>query len=204
MNRSETINELAAALSKAQGEFESAKKDRANPFFKSKYADLASVLDATREAMAKNGLSFSQVPTRGDGDKITLTTMIMHSSGQWISGDYPVIVTKMDAQGLGSGITYARRYALQAMLGVSADDDDGEAAVGRVSKSASVTGAPVNKKPEWTKEQSEEAGFIRAEIIELGGEQRFKTLWEKMKYDQPSDTIDAMTALVSELRGMKE
>jgi UTP-glucose-1-phosphate uridylyltransferase len=128
----------------------------------------------------------------------------MHKSGQWISGDYPVLVAKMDAQGLGSAITYARRYALQAMLGVAAEDDDGEAAMGRTVKAASTSGEVKTKKPEWTQDQTSEAGSIRNEIIELGGEVRFKALWEKMKYDNPSDTIDAMTALVSELRGMKE
>lgn len=203
MNKSDNINELAAALSKAQACFEAAKKDRANPFFKSKYADLASVLDATREALAKNNLSFSQIPVKENGE-LLLQTIIMHSSGQWISGAYPILTAKMDAQGLGSGITYARRYALQAMLGVAAEDDDGEAAVGRTVKAATVTGEVKTKKPEWTKDQTAEAGTIRAEIEELGGGERFKTLWSKMQYDNPSDTIDAMTALVKELRDMKE
>jgi hypothetical protein len=202
MNKSEQINELADALSKAQASFEGAKKDRNNPFFKSKYADLASILDAVRDAMGKNGLSFSQIPTKAEGDKIILQTLVMHKSGQWISGDYPVLVAKMDAQGLGSAITYARRYALQAMLGVAAEDDDGEAAMGRSVKQATVTGEVVKKKPVWSNEQSKEAGEIKDQIMALdpeNGDRLSTDLWRRMSYDMPSDVIDALRALLADL-----
>lgn len=130
MQMSENINELAAALAKAQGEMKNAGKTSDNPFFKSKYADLAEILNAVREPLSKYGLSVSQLyDGMGMPDKtITVTTLLMHSSGQYIgnSANYPV--AKADIQGVGSAITYARRYSLAAILGLSQEDDDGNAA----------------------------------------------------------------------------
>ena len=128
MNRSEQIGELAAALAKAQGQMTGAKKDSDNPFFKSKYADLASVVDAIREPFAENGLAYVQAPCPTEGDRVEVETVLMHSSGQWVSSTVEVPVTKQDAQGYGSALTYARRYGLQAIAGVAAEDDDGNAA----------------------------------------------------------------------------
>lgn len=127
MIKSEQINEIAAALSKAQANIKGAIKDSSNPFFKSKYADLESVIGCSREALSDNNLSFVQL-TRVDGDKITLETMLMHSSGQFIVSEYPIITQKTDSQSIGSAITYARRYSLTAMLGIPQVDDDGNAA----------------------------------------------------------------------------
>lgn len=124
---SPTIGKLAEALSKAQGEFEHAKKAVDNAFFKSKYADLASVIDAAREPLAKNGLSVIQTTKTMDG-KVTLVTMLSHSSGEWIRGEYPINPTKQDPQGYGSAFTYARRYCFSAITGIASDDDDGNAA----------------------------------------------------------------------------
>lgn len=132
---SENINELATALSKAQGEMTSAKKDSINPHFKSKYADLSSVWDACREPLFKNGLAVIQITRHKEG-KIEVVTMLTHSSGQWIKSFLPVIMTKQDAQGLGSSLTYSRRYALSAIVGVAPDDDDGEASIDRRPKPA--------------------------------------------------------------------
>lgn len=130
MTKSEQINELAAALAKAQGQMEGAKKDSDNPFFKSKYADLSSVVDAIRGAFAEHGLSYVQLPEPCEGEEVAVDTVLMHSSGQWISSRTVVPVTKKDAQGYGSALTYARRYGLQAIAGVAAEDDDGNAATG--------------------------------------------------------------------------
>ena len=104
MNQSESINELAAALSKAQGQLEGAKKDSNNPFFKSKYADLSSVWDACRQALSNNGLSIIQSPEEAESG-IAIETMILHSSGQWVKGRYTMPVSKLDAQAVGSAIT---------------------------------------------------------------------------------------------------
>lgn len=128
--KSESIMKLAEALSKAQGEFGHVKKDSLNPFFKSKYADLASILEAVRPALAKHGLSHVQLAgANAEGDAV-VSTYLLHSSGEFISGELSLPVTKADAQGFGSALTYARRYGLQAILGVAAeDDDDGNGAV---------------------------------------------------------------------------
>ncbi len=127
MERSESMKEIATALCKAQSMMKHAKKDSANPFFKSHYADLASVIDAIREPFASQGLSFVQ--GIGDSDHgVAIETMLLHTSGEWLSSTYSVPVTKADAQGVGSAITYGRRYALAALCGVAAEDDDGNAA----------------------------------------------------------------------------
>lgn len=121
------INELAAALAKAQGEMGHAVKDATNPHFKSNYADLASVWDACRAAFSKNGLSVTQ-PTTNAPEGVTVVTLLMHASGQWIKSELTLPVAQRTAQAYGSAITYGRRYGLAAAAGVAADDDDGNAA----------------------------------------------------------------------------
>ena len=129
MNKSESIKELATALAKAQGQIKGAVKDSANPFFKSKYADLASVVEAIRNAFAANGLSYIQSVEPSDKDEVRVETTILHSSGEWIGcGVLALPVSKVDAQGYGSALTYARRYSLSAATGVAPEDDDGNAA----------------------------------------------------------------------------
>jgi len=123
MYQSEQINELAFALSKAQSEITPAIKDSVNPFFKSKYADLSNVWDACRTPLTKNGLTVIQTMDYKE-DKIFLVTTLAHSSGQWIKSILPIIPNKQDAQGIGSAITYMRRYSLAALVGVTTDEDD--------------------------------------------------------------------------------
>jgi len=128
MSRSESIKELAAALSKAQGQMKDAIKDSDNPFFKSKYADLSSVWDACRKALSDNGLSVIQNPLMakvGETESFCLETTLFHESGEYMSGLYPIKPVKDDPQGHGSAITYARRYALAGIVGVAQADDDG-------------------------------------------------------------------------------
>jgi len=127
--QSPDIGKLAEALSKAQGEMEGAKKDAKNPFFKSDYATLHSVWAACREHLSKNNLSVIQT-TEGNGE-LTVVTTLAHSSGQWVKGKLSIKPPKVDPQALGSCITYLRRYALAAMVGLSPADDDGEAAMTR-------------------------------------------------------------------------
>lgn len=130
MNQSQTIGALAAALAKAQADITGAVKDSANPFFKSKYADLESVWNACRKPLTSNGLSVIQTtqPTRHG---TMLVTTLAHSSGEWIRGYMPILTKDASAQSQGSGISYARRYALAALVGVYQTDDDAEAAQGR-------------------------------------------------------------------------
>lgn len=128
MNKSESIANLAAALCKFQANIGKVKKEATNPFFKSKYASLANILDVIQKPLADAGLSFCQLP-----DADCLTTILMHDSGEWIEATYCMPVAKInDPQAMGSAITYARRYALGSILGLNIDeDDDGEKAMQR-------------------------------------------------------------------------
>lgn len=127
-----TPGQLAAALCKAQSEMEGAKKDSENPFFKSKYADLASVWDACRGPLTSNGLAVTQATDMLEGVLVLVTTL-HHVSGETVSGRYPIRTKDDTPQALGSAMTYARRYSLAAMVGVCPEDDDGEAAQARDS-----------------------------------------------------------------------
>lgn len=127
MKQSETIANLAAAMAAAQGSMGAAIKGNSNPFFKSKYADLGSVIQAIKPHFAEHGLSYVQFPVTGE-NAVGVTTRLMHSSGEWLEQEYFIPLGKMDAQAAGSAITYARRYALQAIAGIPAEDDDGNAA----------------------------------------------------------------------------
>jgi hypothetical protein len=147
METSTEIGKLAEALAKAQGEIKGAAKDSTNPHYRSKYADLASVWDACRAALTKNGLSVVQLPdTTADG--VFLHTTLAHSSGQWMRGTMPVRPVQDTPQGLGSALTYARRYSLAAMVGVAPDDDDdgNAASAGTPANNGHRTAAP--KAPE--------------------------------------------------------
>lgn len=135
MLKSDLINEIAAALAKAQGQIEGAKKSSSNPFFKSKYADLAECWNTCREALTANGISVIQMPEEiNENGRLNITTMLAHSSGQYISSTLTMTVTKLDPQAIGSAITYGRRYALAAMVGLAQEDDDGEKAMARQEK----------------------------------------------------------------------
>lgn len=129
--QSEQIGELAAALSKAQGKITGALKDSANPFFKSKYADLASVWDACRVALSENQLAVIQ-QTESDDSGVFVITTLAHSSGQWMRSRLRLTPKDGSPQSMGSAITYGRRYALAAAVGVAQVDDDGNAASGKV------------------------------------------------------------------------
>jgi len=141
MNTSESIKNLAASLCKAQAEMGGAVKDSKNPFFKSDYADLTSVIKAIKEPFANHGLSYTQFPTNDDG-RIGVSTLLMHESGEYLEHSYTLPTTKADPQAAGSAITYARRYALQSIAGIPTADDDAESAMIRnnQSKNAVVSG----------------------------------------------------------------
>lgn len=132
MMQSETIGKLAEALAKAQATMNEAKEDSKNPFFKSNYADLTSIWRACKGSLTANGIAISQ-PTIMMDNQLYVSTMMIHTSGEWIRGLYPVITTKNDPQSMGSATTYARRYALAAIAGVckEGEDDDAEQAMPR-------------------------------------------------------------------------
>lgn len=125
--RSEQISDLFTALGKAQGLFANAEKVGENPHFHSRYATLEAVIEATKQGRVDNNLVVIQMPVNIE-DAIGVTTLLGHSSGQWIESTLAVPPGKYDAQGAGSVITYLRRYSLMAVLGIAAEDDDGEAA----------------------------------------------------------------------------
>jgi hypothetical protein len=123
MEKSTSIKEIAIALCNFQSAVDTIRKTATNPFFKSKYADLADILEVIRQPLADNGLSFVQFPK----GKYGLDTMLLHTSGEWISESYEMEPQKKDPQGAGAVITYQRRYALGAILGLNIDiDTDGE------------------------------------------------------------------------------
>lgn len=133
ISHSPEIKELVAALAKAQGVMKPAVFNRVNPHYKNRYADFTSCMDACRGPLSDNGLAPIQYCETVDG-KLNLVTMLAHVSGQWMKSEFPLIASKMDSQGIGSAMTYAKRYSLCGMVGIVADeegDDDGELAVGR-------------------------------------------------------------------------
>ena len=138
MKTSDQLGKLSKALVTALGAVTGVTKDSKNPHFKNDYASLEAVTEMARPILAANGLCVVQSPGALDGGRIPVTTRIIHESGEWIEGEIVIPLSKADAQGAGSAVTYARRYALMAMLGVAPVDDDGEAAVERV---------PTNKAP---------------------------------------------------------
>jgi hypothetical protein len=138
-------DKLFEALAKMQGALDNAKKESDNPYFKSKYADLATCLQTAKKPMADNGLSISQHCTF-DGQFVQCVTILGHSSGQMMISTLMIPVAKKDAQGIGSSITYARRYALSSIIGLTQKDDDGEGAVGRTEKDAETKWEKTAKK----------------------------------------------------------
>ena len=124
MRQSESITKIAAAIVKAQGELNAVSKDGTNPHFRSKYATLQNIVESCRDTLRKHGLAVVQTFAETDGTYINLDTTLLHESGEWIAGTFTMTPTKHDPQGMGSATTYARRYALSAILGIVTDDDD--------------------------------------------------------------------------------
>jgi hypothetical protein len=167
MRTSENINELGAALALAQAEMGHAAKDAVNPHFRSKYANLASMIDACRGALTKNAIAVIQSPAMDRENRtVSVTTRLVHSSGQWVEGELEAEVAKTDPQAIGSAITYLRRYGLAALTSVASDDDDGAAAVAPTARPRPST-APVEYD----------------QLVEL--QAKVKTLGAAIRDDQP-------------------
>jgi len=126
--KSESIAALAKAIALSQLHVENALKSSTNPHFKSKYADLAEILNTVRPVFSANGIAIVQTPTFESG-VASVETMLCHESGEFISSICSSPISKQDAQGIGSAITYLRRYSLAAMCGIAQEDDDGQHAV---------------------------------------------------------------------------
>lgn len=149
MERSEQIQELAGALAKARLKFKEVKKTTENPFFRTKYADLAALIEATYEALSENGLSVVQTPTGiGEDGRVRVSTTLLHSSGQWLEHTITVPLAKIDVQGIGSATTYSKRYSYQSILNIAGDpDDDGNAASQKFENKGDGTFAKSDPKP---------------------------------------------------------
>ena len=201
MNKSESIQNIAKALVGFQAEVKNPANTADNPFFKSKYAPLPDILNDVRPLLAKHGLALLQAPS-GDGDKIVITTLLMHESGEWIEA-CPLILKadKATAQGAGSAITYGRRYALSAVLGISSeDDDDGNQATKPTQPPApqkpasqKPTDAPtkVNFAGFWT--ETAKLGFTKEQVHQFAGVASISD-WDKPQVD----------ALYKQLKKVKE
>lgn len=162
MNTSEQINEIAAALAKAQAEIENPTFNKTNPHFKSQYADLASVLNAVRPALSKHGIAIMQMSGMEEAG-VVLYTRLTHSSGQWIQSVYPVTISQKH-QDIASAMTYAKRISLSAMAGVAGeDDDDGNAA--NNAPVNTVRAAKQTPKPVANGYSDEESASVLAEMI---------------------------------------
>lgn len=172
MKHSEQINELSAALAKAQRIMKGAKKDSANPFFKSKYADLASVAGACLDQLNDHGLSVVQAPSSLDDGRVAVETMLLHSSGQWMSETLTGKPKDDGPQALGSVITYLRRYALAAFAGVAPEDDDAEAAEGRKGKPEPAKAVKPVGYDDW---------LLDLEAVALEGTPALESAWKKSK-----------------------
>jgi hypothetical protein len=135
VQKSETIGNLSKALTAVQSKIKPAVKDSNNPFFKSKYADLNAVWDSARELLAENGLAVIQGNSVGLDNTVIVETILSHESGEWIQSELCLPLAKHDPQGVGSAVTYGRRYGLAAIVGIVADvDDDGNHASGHNGK----------------------------------------------------------------------
>lgn len=145
MEHSESIAKLAPALVAAVAEVNNATKNAKNPHYKSTYADLAEIINTVKPVFASHGLAVVQIPGLRDGHA-TVETMLVHDSGEWIKGESGSPLQKNDPQGVGSAITYLRRYSLAALAGIAQEDDDGNAASGSRSSAppAAKTSAPAD------------------------------------------------------------
>jgi|GEM_PF-754835 len=162
---SPSIGQLAAALAKAQSKINGAAKDSTNPHFNSRYADLASVWDACRDPLSANEIAVIQLP-KAEGSKVQVTTMLAHSSGEYIRETLSCVARDAGAQAVGSAITYLRRYSLASFAGIAPADDDGESAEGRGESAQAGRQATTRKAAPRTKAAPAEARVDTSGVAE--------------------------------------
>ncbi|WP_052351557.1 ERF family protein [Deinococcus pimensis] len=211
MNRSENITNIAGALVAAQGQLQVAVKDSTNPAFRSRYADLGAVWEAARPALQANGLSVVQMPMPCEPGHAALETVLLHQSGEYLSSVSQTRLVKDDPQGYGSAITYLRRYAMSAILGIVADDDDGNAASGQrppVSTTRTQgqrgTTPPKETAAEVEKRQALEKGasMIGDVAAKLRAQGRGKHVEEILARHEWRTDVEAARAAYSELAAL--
>lgn len=198
---SQSLGALAKALALVQAEMKPAPKTSTNPFFKSHYADLTSCLETALPVLSKHGLSVSQTTTVEDSNTTLLVTMLLHESGEWIRGFYPILSKDNSPQAIGSAVSYAKRYAFCAIIGLaSGDDDDAETASKRppdakeraaIASNSNWVGGPteaqikrlwaISKASGWTKDD------VRHSLDELGLDSTAKL--NKLQYEKLCDNM---------------
>lgn len=202
MHQSESIAALAASLSLFQMNCDSAKKNAANPHLKNKYADLGSVWDAIRAPLGEFNLAVVQLPMPGEPGTLKLRTQLVHTSGEWIASEIVMPLGKQDPQGYGSALTYARRYALAAMLGVTQDDDDAASAVRPPRQDTAptpigakrLTDAQVKKAQATRQEAKLTPEAVKALCADNGLPASLTALWTGEQYDALLNLMEAAKA----------
>lgn len=189
-----TIHTALIAVAK---EIQNPIKTAENPHFRSKFAPLCEILTVVRPLLAKHGLVMTQATDVTEHGPVLVTT-IHASDGTHITGRYPLEPSKKDPQGYAAAVTYARRYALTAMLGIAGDDDDDGNLSARQAKTDAVTGEPKKKKTELTEEQKSALGVLRADTLKYGGEtadDEFKAVWKQFSYSDYQAIHGALAAV---------
>lgn len=182
---------IFSALVKAQRAFTPALKDKTNPAFRSKYADLGACIEAVQDALNVNGIALVQ-STREDNTGVTVETLFLHESGeQWASGPLHVPASKQDPQGYGSALTYARRYSLMAACGIAPEDDDGNAASKpQQGNKPTVDDSPQARAKRITAGVTKGDAAGAAEFLSTLPQHELDAVWALFA----ADTADALTA----------
>lgn len=205
MNKSETITELAKALVKFNSEVNKIAKDADNPFFKNNYATLDTIIDEIRPILSKHGLSIMQIPS-GDGQNVTLKTLLLHESGEWLESDELTMKpVKNDPQAVGSCITYARRYSLAAFLSLNTgEDDDGNGATyGKDKPKAKGTSGQASSKPQSSggngKASEKQLKMIHAKIAHISAltKTEKQTIEDTLKGNIGTDNLSEMSSQIA-------
>jgi hypothetical protein len=205
LNRSDGISDLAAALVEAHAEIKGVAKSADNPFFKSKYATLESVVEAVKAPLLKRGIVVVQGVQDAEGG-VAIETMLLHKSGQWLSSTLRLPASKQDAQGYGSAISYGRRYGLMAICGVPASDDDGNAAT--ASAPAKPQFQSVSKDA-WDECDEETKKFLQGladQAREIGGSKGWQEAYAFLKEQnlQPDEAVACWSRFDSKERAAME
>ncbi|PFM11663.1 recombinase [Bacillus cereus] len=203
MNKSDTITELAKALVKFNSEVNKIAKDADNPFFKNNYATLDTIIDEIRPILSKHGLSIMQIPS-GDGQNVTLKTLLLHESGEWLESDELTMKpVKNDPQAVGSCITYARRYSLAAFLSLNTgEDDDGNGATygkGNKPNQKSNSGQASNKPPSNGKASEKQMKMIHAKIAHISALTKTdkQTIEDTLKGNVGTDSLSEISSQIA-------
>lgn len=185
------MKQIAIALVKAQKAFQPALKDKTNPAFRSKYADLGACIEAVQDALNANGIVLLQ-QTKEDATGVTVETIFLHESGEsWASGPLHVPAAKQDPQGYGSALTYARRYSLMTACGIAPEDDDGNAASKRPTAANSEPApTPKERAQRITAGVNKGDAAVAAEYLSTLPEKELNAIWTHLA----DDTANKITA----------